>query len=84
MDSSTKLYRNILSAFFGIAVGLAISMTIIMVDMRTQRNELVKQACDYAQVDTRDVIRELCTKSQQQTNTTYLLEIGGKSRVVNK
>lgn len=84
MDRGTRIYTSILSTLIGVSVGLFAGQLALRIEVQEQRNSLVQQMCDYSKVDTRDTIRELCTKFQQQTETTYLVDTGNKSRIENK
>lgn len=81
-DNDVKLITLVMLAFALIAVAIVTSISIGR--LRNERNSLVQQTCDYAQVANTDTVTELCTKYQQQTNTVYLREISGKSRLEDK
>lgn len=81
MNSDGKAIVSFLSAVIGGLIGSIIVLAITLTGTQDERNSLVQQTCDYAQVANTDTVTELCTKYQQQTDTVYLQEIGGNSRV---
>ncbi len=83
MDDDTHQIVIIFILLIGLAsVGL---MGVAQVSRyRNQSRNLVQQTCDYAQVANTDTVTELCTKYQQETDTVYLREVGGASRVEAK
>ncbi len=63
--------RHVSFFAIGVLIGLVISFIMVSMTLHSQRNDLVKQTCDYAQVASTDTVTELCTKYQEQTNTEY-------------
>jgi len=66
-----KTYKQIIYTLMAGLFAMVVVVAIISVILIGERNDLVKQTCDYSRVAGVDTVRELCTKFQQQTDTEY-------------
>lgn len=74
MESDVMSSRDYRFVIFGLIAGiitLALLLVIVSISLKSQRNDLVMQVCDYSRVANVDTVTELCTRFQQQTNTEY-------------
>ena len=78
MKDVAMWYAVIFAAVFACLTGIAIFR---LEDIRSQRNDLVLQICDYSRVANTDTVTELCTKFQQQTGKEYLCNTKNECKV---